>query len=245
MGMSEKINRDLARNCLIAGLIVLVLTLIMMVTKTITGYESVSFENTYDDCRITTWTRTSHVGRRRHTYFYVRVEQKVYETGEYDFNTMQGDTDGEFSTEDINVDETGEYYTIFQRSVPRRYYRLFTDYSGTKVTMYKNSDGYKFPVHSNNINTRQAEVDYRRLNPPYLWYFAYSAGAFIGLLLLSIAYKAKKTADNYRDGNIYEYPEHLFTKEDAFEAMAHMRMQREKDMSKDRNNFNNRNNRRF
>ena len=164
---------------------------------------------------------------------------------QYDFNTMQGDTDGEFSTEDLTVDETGEFVTIFECSVPWRYYRMFTDYSGTRITMYRTSFGRKFPVHSNGMNAKKAEVDYRRLDPPYLWYFAYGAGALIGLLLLSIAFKAKKTADNYRDGNIYEPPEYLYTKEDAFEAMAHMRMQREKNMSRDRNNINNRNNRRF
>lgn len=229
MNEAQRINNDIGRSNTRAGLIVLGIVLVVFLYNSLTGYVKVTKDDTYDNCTVNTW-HEQHRNSKGGTYnvYYMRIYQEVSKHDVFDFSELYKNED-KLSEDIYDQAQTIEENELFYGRVPYLYYSKFNDYNSNKVTMFKTDWGRSFPVYKQNCSAAEAEREYRRLDPPTLWYTAYGAGILLGLILLSCGKNAKRTANNYSDNVLYEKkPDNVATTEDALAAMATMRIRREK-----------------
>lgn len=220
---TEKMSRSFFR----FGIIVLAVALIIFLSKSLFGYEKVKMAETLSDCRVSTYSKKTRQYRGSTTYYYLRIEHKVDGSDtSIDFDKLY-DPDEDYDVFKDSADGA-EWETVFWSDVPYMFYRSFRDYDQSNVTFYTTEGGRLFPVYTPSCGKAEAERQYRRFEPPYLWYMFYGLALIAGIISLYMGYQCKKTAQNYQENRVYQQPVSFESTEDALAAMAVQRIRREK-----------------
>ena len=237
----QNINRDMGRSFSKFGLILICIALAVFGYKYFFGFRDVRLYETYDNCTVKTWTEQHRDSEGDlSTYYYVKVvrEDPDHVPGIADDDHKKEKAQPKDSrmkvkidykdNEDVKKDQDSNT-VLFSDSVPRSYYMLFTNYQNPRVTMYTTDWGRHYPVSTVGCSKKNAELEYRKLDPPTSWYFLVGALAFIGFLNLSLGAQNRRVANNYSSDRVYE-PEFAFSdREDALVGMATARIRREKE----------------
>lgn len=238
MNNNQNINREMSRSYFKIGMFIICITLAVFAYKTAFGYTKVKLYETYDNCTVTTSSkhhRTSKGGTA--TTYYVKV---VREDPDYDADKAdkaekktQKKEEGRMKVninyrDESDSDNDGKT-VLFSDIVPYEYYKLFRNYKSSKVTMYTTDWGRHYPVSQLKCNSKKAEREYRKLDPPTGTQFLLGIFGAIGLLNIFLGLKSKSVADNYSSDRVYEPGFTFSDKEDALVMMAHARIQREKE----------------
>lgn len=99
----------------------------------------------------------------------------------------------------VECKELDNYSKSFRCS--KRYYKDFLDYNGKNVELsfYKTDSGIIFPVHKLHADEHEAEIEYRHIDPPTLWYSLYTVGTILSVAFITMGLKANHTAANYKN----------------------------------------------
>ena len=129
---------------------------------------------------------------------------KVTKVGTFDGCTVKTRADivtGRGSTTVYWVDVTCESEGFhFHRDVEKHCYDMFLRYRGEYITFYKDENRRIFPTYVIDCDEREAEREYRDINPPHFWYVAYIIMLMTAALFIGFGIDAKVKARRY---NIY------------------------------------------
>lgn len=102
-------------------------------------------------------------------------------------NTRADIVTGRGSTTVYWLDVTCESEGLhFHRDVKKHCYDMFLRYHSEYVTFYKDENRRIFPTYVINCDEREAEREYRHINPPLQWYLLYSVLGLIGLCFCAL-----------------------------------------------------------
>lgn len=246
MNEAARMNGDMSRSYLKIGIIVLLVTAVIFIGKTLVGYERVTYYATMDNCTVTTKAKTVRMSRGNRTFYYVRVTHlKGAGDVSIDFDKLY-DLDEDYDIYNDSIEDSEEEL-LFYCEVPYSYYKKFENYHNGTVTFYKDTDGIYYPVYSVDCTRAEAEHAYRQLAPPYGWYLLYALALMFGLLCFYLSIHAKRASDTYNELTTpYQHPfqqmqqgqpmqptqmgqpMQINTPEDALSYMATERIRREK-----------------
>ena len=231
MNAAEEVNQSLNRSLFKAGVVIIAITVVIFLVKSVFGYTNVTKVDTFNDCKVHVFTEEIRSVRvTRGKMYFIQIDHKENKELDVDFGKIYEDPENYnvFKETEKTDSNNNEYVTIYSGSIPYWVYRKFRDYNSGKVTFYKTSWGRAFPVYNPSCGKAEAERVYRRLDPPVLWYILYIIGFGIGFSLIKGAKKSKRAADNYSDGKVYEAPFQFESVEDAMAEMARQRIRAEK-----------------
>lgn len=179
MNKTYNINQGLSRSFLRAGIVIIIVVLALLVMNTIRGYGRVHKLRTLDNCKV---------------YTSVETAGELISHPSWKLKIVQQNTD------------TEEWETVFESYVRHGFYQGFEEYDLSDVTFYETGWGQIFPVCRLNCSDKEAEREYRKMNPPILWYFFYWMGFVSGVICCCIGSSGRDPAKNYIDNTVYEVP---------------------------------------
>lgn len=201
-----RMSSDISRFFYAAGIILLTAVLVTLLWKTFSGYVKLTLVGTEDGCRVSTDHRQFKGGRYTVDHYFVTVERKISSyPAAIDFKKLYGLEDGE----ELDTTEDGEWETIYHDEVGSGYYKLFEDYSGSRLTFYQDEDGYVFPVSMPGSDSRAAEKDHRKLGylyAPFGWYVFYVLGLCGGIYCICCGKRFGDEAEHNKNRTVYETP---------------------------------------
>ena len=188
MKNDTELHNNMSRSFAIISLILYALTLCTFIYKNKTGYTSVSKEKTYTNCRVETAGEESPFGVDN--IYYIRAYER---------------TDSDDTAEDQDGDDKGKL--LYESKVSWSHLEHFLDYKDKELTVYKTASGRTFPVYMVNADAKEAELEYRKISSPTIWYVLYFIGAMLGTVCLINSRRLAKVAANYKNESYTFVPE--------------------------------------
>lgn len=166
-----KLNSSFARSFISFGIAVAILTAGLFVYKHFTGYSEVETVGDYKNCSVSVHkdVRYTHVRKqasRKKVTYYVTIQCPEM-----------------------------DYEQTFQ--CKRSYYEGFSDYNGrsdVRLKFFISDDGIVFPAYHFSADEREAEIEYRKIDPPYGWNILYLIGLGLAFVTIFMGLSAKLTA---------------------------------------------------
>ena len=168
---AAEVNSSVAKFYKTIGIIIIVLTAVLFLWKTIFGYTKMVYIGDYDlNIDYNTGKSTAigeiHDSKDGSDAFYVHFTNL-----DKGLNFVVG---GE--------DEWYDYYIYFSKLGKQAY-----------LSVFSTPNGY-FTAYESECSRSKAEREYRKINKPGGWYLLYIIGFTLGIAVLSISVKANKTA---------------------------------------------------
>lgn len=170
MNESIKMNASFARSFLSFGIAVAILTAGLFIFKYFTGYSEIEAIGDYKNCSVSVRKETEYTRSRRH-----HRKRVIY------YVTIQ--------CPELDYDQT------FQ--CKRSYYEGFSEYNGrndVRLKFFKSDEGIVFPTYHFSADEREAELEYRKIYPPYGWNILYMIGSGLAFVTILMGLNAKRTA---------------------------------------------------
>ena len=197
--------------------------------KNHTGYTKVEKVGTIRNCDIKIWSE--QVPFNTKMAYYLSAVNRGDEYIDLDIDKMYNDEDYDIYEDSIKVSDADK--VVFQGEISYSYSHYFAGYREHSLTIYKTAEGKEFPVYKIDCDEKEAEREYRKLDPPGRWYWAYGISGAIGLMCLFYSISLFKVAANYANEN-YEFRPQFY---DTSTASAMLDFKRTKSIDRELRDF--------
>lgn len=222
MKTTNNINRGMSRSFFKIGIVLLLTAAGIFTFKYFNGYTKVTKVTTYENCKVSTWAGYNNInGGNEYHVKAVKIERTK---ANVNIDRLYNDEEYDVYNDSASVEKATK--VLYDGTVSWSHTKHFLNYDQNRLTVYKTDKGREFPVYVVNCDEKEAEREFRRIDPPTGWYIFYGILTVLGALCFINAFKQAKVAGNFENENYQFVPQKGY---DSLETgMASLYMEKEK-----------------
>lgn len=203
---TNNINRGMSRSFFKFGIVILLIAAGLFTYKNFSGYTKVTKVTTYENCKVSTWAGYNTIsGGNEYHIKAVKVERTK---ASVDIDRLYNDEEYDVYNDSASVEKATK--VLYDGTVSWSHTKHFLNYDQNRLTVYKTDKGREFPVYVVNCDEKEAEREFRRIDPPTRWYILYGILTVIGVLCFINAFRQAKVAKNFENENYQFVPQKGF-----------------------------------